>query len=93
MFHELLGMPVDTLTDVSVRSYLQLRFGTPTISMNWEIAFETLDTPTARALDLAMPVMGQRFDVKLWTTGKTPMGFHRIWVPPNDRTMSIATRS
>lgn len=93
MFHELLTMPADTLTDVSVRSYLHLHFGKPTTCMNWAIAFEDFDLATVDALDLPRACTGQRFDVKLWTTGKTPLGFHRIWVPPNNRSMNVVTQN
>lgn len=93
MFRDLLAMPRDTLMDLSVRNYLRLHFDCPTISMNWMVAFERLDPATYPELALPGPCTGQRFDVKLWTTGQAPLGFHRIWVPPNDRTMLIASHN
>ena len=91
-FRELLTIPTETLKDISVRSHLQLHFGMPTKSMRWDVGFDRFDADTADALGVARKTMGQRFDVRLWTTGHAPLGFHRLWVPPNDRTMQVMTR-
>lgn len=92
-FRELLTMPSNALMDLSVRSHLQLHFSSPTTSMRWDASLEYFDAEMADELRVERQSVGQCFDVRLWTTGQAPLGFHRLWVPPNDRAMQITTRN
>ena len=86
----LLDLPVDSLKGIAIRPLLQVRFGLPTIGLNWQSSFETFDENLARKLGVRTGEIGQRYDVGLLTIGDEPLAYHRFWVPPNRYRMLIS---
>lgn len=86
----LVDLPPDSLKGIAVRPFLQVRFGLPTIRLNWESSFETFEDSLARELNVQAGQVGQRYDVELLTIGEEPLAYHRFWVPPNRYRMLIS---
>ena len=86
----LLDLPAESLKGIAVRPLLQVRFGLPTIGLQWQSSFETFDENLARMLGVRAGVIGQRYDVGLLTIGDEPLAYHRFWVPPNRYRMLIS---
>ena len=86
----LLDLPAESLKGIAVRPLLQVRFGLPTIGLDWRSSFETFDENLARILGVRAGEIGQQYDVGLLTIGDEPLAFHRFWVPPNRYRMLIS---
>lgn len=85
----LLDFQPESLQGIAVRTLLHLRFGLPTLGLEWQSSFETFDTNLAHELAVAQAVTGQRYDIRIRTIGDEPLSFHRFWIPPNDYTLLI----
>lgn len=92
-FADLARLSQATLNGVSFRDMLAERFNAPTLNTRQTMACQTLPPRVTRALELPAGQYGIVWTVCGMSYRDAPITWQRIFVPPSDRVIEIATVS
>ncbi len=78
----LLDLNPDMLKDLAIRPLLQIRFGLPSVRIEWQFTVCPFDGSTCARLGVPDGTIGQVADAQVYTVNDRKLMYHRMLVPP-----------
>ena len=87
----LLDLDPETLKNLAIRPLLQVRFGLPSLRIEWRFTVETFAPRICTELGVPDGTIGQVAEAEVYTVNDQKLMLHKIWIPPSDWALCVSS--